>query len=67
MFPKEKFKLVQKYFVVLKKNADVKSLIKNSIELHPSIYYIANNSKLNFKSSITFLKIEKLEDSKIIL
>ena len=29
-----------------------------------SIYYIANDSRLNFKSSITFSKIEKLKDSK---
>ena len=29
MFPMNKFKLVQKYFVVWKKNADVKALIKN--------------------------------------
>ena len=31
MFPREKFKFVQKYFVVLKKTADVESMIKNKL------------------------------------
>ena len=36
---------------------------KRNIELHPSIYCIANESRSSFKE-VHFLKIEKLKDSK---